>query len=114
MLSEAERIGSDAHIVRFKDTFDKQGYLLIATHDKPSSKEVVECLANITFYVTKLDDTTKLLGLPPIILPEYIRSKRGIYALTTGSNGRYNDNLCFFMGALLLSWIDYSWTPAIY
>ena len=63
MLSEAERIASDANIARFKDTFNKQGCLLIATHDKPSSKEVVECLANITFYVSKLNDTPKLLGV---------------------------------------------------
>ena len=45
MLSEAERIGSDAEIARFKDTLDQQGYLVITAHDKPLSKEVVECLS---------------------------------------------------------------------
>ena len=89
-------LGSDDDIVRLIDTFDKHGFLFIAYDDIPSSKEAVECLANIMFYVTKLDDTPKLLGCPPIILPEYICSKRIIYALTTGLNGRYTDNLCFF------------------
>ena len=55
MLSEAERIGSEADIARLKGTFEKQGYLLIAPHDKPSSKELVERFATITFHVTKLD-----------------------------------------------------------
>ena len=66
------------------------------THDKPSLKEVVKCLANITFYVTKLNDTPKLLGHPPIILPEHIRLSRVIYTLTDGAHGAYTDNLCFF------------------
>ena len=61
MLSEVVRICSDADVMKFKDLFDEKGYLLITTHNKPSSKEVVECLANVTFYITKLNDTPKLL-----------------------------------------------------
>ena len=97
MLSDVERITSDADITRFKDTSNKQGYFLIATHDKPSSKEVVECLASIMFYVTKLNNTPKPLGRPTIILPEYIHSKRAIYTLSDGPHGAYTDNVCFFL-----------------
>ena len=74
MQSEAVRIYSDADVMKFKDLFDEKGYLLITSHNKPSSKEVVECLANVTFCVTKLNDIPKLLGRPPIILLEHIRS----------------------------------------
>ena len=49
MLSEVVRICSDADMMKFKDLFDEKGYLFITTHNKPSSKEVVECLANVTF-----------------------------------------------------------------
>ena len=109
MLSEVERIGSDADTARFKDTFDKQSYFLIATHDKPSSKEVVECLTNIMFDVTNLDDTAKLLGRPLIILPEYTHLSRVIYSLTVGKIGPYTDNLCYFRRSVVIMeklWLD--------
>ena len=66
-------IASDDDIIEFKDLFDTGGYILIANHKKLSSKEVVEPLANITFYVTKCVDILKLLGRPPINLPDHLR-----------------------------------------
>ena len=96
MLGRAFRIASDNDIMAFKERFDTGGYLLIANHNKPSSKEVVECLANITFYVGKCEEIPKLLGRPPITLPDHIRSKRVIYTLIDGKKGPYTDNLCFF------------------
>ena len=97
MLEHAFRIASDADVMAFKDLFYTKVYLLIATHRKPSSKEVIEYLANVTFQITKCKDTPKLLGHPPINLPDHIHSKRVIYSLTAGSKGIYTDNLCFFV-----------------
>ena len=62
MLADAIRIAPDDDVMVFKDIFDTNRYLLIANHRKPSSKKVVECLANITFYVTKCVDIPKLLA----------------------------------------------------
>ena len=73
MLGEAFRIASDADVMAFKDIFDTKGYLLIAAHSKPSSKELAECLANVTFYVRKCEDTPKLLGHPLINLTGHIQ-----------------------------------------
>ena len=48
------------------------------------------------FYVTKCEDTPKLLGHPPINLPDHICSKHVIYSLTAGPKGPYTDSLCVF------------------
>ena len=81
--------------MKFKDLFDEKGYILITSHNKPSLKEVVEYLANVTFYITKHNDIPKLLECPQIILPEHIRLSRIIYALTDEKKGPFTDNLFF-------------------
>ena len=91
MLPVAFRIVSDNNIVVFKCLFVVDGYLLIANHSKPLSKEVVECLANDTFYIKKCVDIRERLGCALITLPDHLHFSRVIY--TTGSNSPYTDNL---------------------
>lgn len=105
---------SAAHNQRFiptprviKDTADKEAFCreleqvdLTGVLQRPSSRWILKCVTNITYYVTKLTEVPIGSGAK---LPPHLLKNRSLISLThSNKTGRlYTDNLCFFRALAL-------------
>ena len=90
-------VSSDTDLNRSTTEFQKGNWLLLNSHLtlRSNTKSVVECLANICFYVY-IVYMYRFVGKPPNEMPYFFNEARSLFTLTTNASKRpYSDNLCF-------------------
>jgi len=86
-------IRTEEDLERFLDELQGQDILEFIRQQRPDKKWVVHLLTNVTFYVNKLFEHP--IGAR-VVVPDFFLRNQGLVCLVGGSNGPYEDNLCFF------------------
>ncbi|XP_035658058.1 uncharacterized protein LOC118403449 [Branchiostoma floridae] len=93
-LKEPVLVENEDGVRDFLDKVTTIDILECARQQRPDSKWTVEAVPNVTFYVAKLKGHP--IGTAPCSLPSYLVNSKAVDPLHRGSNGPYQDNLCFF------------------
>ena len=99
LLKTAFDVSGRKDLTRFKTEFELGSWLELTSHLnlRPNTRSVVECLANITFYVYLIEGIYQFVGFLPLNMPDLLKESRSLFALAANrKNKTYEDNLCFF------------------
>ena len=88
-------ITNKADFESFLEDWGEQDILEWARQQRPTSKDVVDCVTNVTVYIDKLPN--ELIGCG-VNLPDYVLDNPGIISLVKDEHNRYEylDQLCIF------------------
>ena len=86
-------IRTEEDLEKFLDELSRHDILEYIRQQRPDTKWVVHLLTNVTFYLNKLIQHP--IGAR-VVVPDFFLRNQGLVCLVGGSNGPYEDNLCFF------------------
>ncbi|KAI8519518.1 hypothetical protein Bbelb_027750 [Branchiostoma belcheri] len=86
-------VDSEEDLQRFLDQITNKDILEYCRQQRPDSKWIVHAIPHVEFYVSKLSNHP--IGAPKN-LPAYLVHNKAIVTLQSGTNGPFDDNLCFF------------------
>ncbi|XP_019633286.1 PREDICTED: uncharacterized protein LOC109476724, partial [Branchiostoma belcheri] len=86
-------VDDEENLQKFLDQIADKDVLEDCRQHRPDSKWIVHDIPHVEFYVSKLGNHP--IGAP-MNLPAYLVNNKAIVTLQSGTNGPFDDNLCFF------------------
>ena len=106
LLDVPHMVSNQRDFDAFLDSILVEDVLEWARQQRPDSKWIVLSVTNLTVFVNKLPN--HLIGNPSVVLPDYLKNRKGLIALDKDikGNSSYNDNLCFFRALVVHRGVD--------